>query len=111
MTGRRRRILWWVSGATAGICLLAGAAMIFEERLIFFPDRDDGPYAAVRRDLERTTRVEDVDLAAEDGVRLHGWYLSAPGSDTPRPVVLFLHGNAGNISYWADVYRELVEER
>ncbi len=82
--------------------------MIFEERLIFFPDRDDGAYAAAVRGLERSARVEDVTMTAEDGVGLHGWYISAPANDRPRPVVLFLHGNAGNISYWADVYRDLV---
>lgn len=108
MAGELRRNLRWALGVSAGLCLLAGAAMIFEERLIFFPDRDDGLYAAVRRGLERTARVEDVDLVAEDGVKLHGWYLSAPAEDGPRPVVLFLHGNAGNVSYWADVYRDLV---
>ena len=108
MAGTRRRILGWtlVLLATAG--LLTGAAMIFEERLIFFPDRDDGPYPATRQRLEQTTRVEDVDLTAGDGVQLHGWYLSAPAPGPERPVVLFLHGNAGNVAYWADVYRDLV---
>ncbi len=82
--------------------------MIFEERLIFFPDSDDGGYAAAVRGLERAARVEDVAMTAEDGVQLHGWYISAPAADPTRPVILFLHGNAGNISYWADVYRDLV---
>jgi len=39
---------------------------------------------------------EDVWLRAEDGVRLHGWYLPRPGSDR---VLLFFHGNGGNISH------------
>ncbi len=108
MVGSRRRVLRWAVGAAIGLCLLVGATMIFEERMIFFPDRDDGAYAAVRRGLERTTDVEDVYLSAEDGVDLHGWYISAVDGDRPRPVVLFFHGNAGNVSYWADVYRALV---
>ena len=82
--------------------------MIFEERLIFFPDRDDGAYAATTKGLSRWAAVEDVALTAEDGVGLHGWYLTAPAGGPARPVVLFLHGNAGNISYWTDVYRDLV---
>jgi len=81
--------------------------MIFEERLIFFPDRDDRTYGAVRRGLAQRARVEDVELATEDGVRLHGWYVTATEWESPRPVVLFLHGNAGNVSYWADVYADL----
>lgn len=39
---------------------------------------------------------EDVTLETADGVSLHGWYVPA---DNSRGVVLFLHGNAGNISH------------
>jgi fermentation-respiration switch protein FrsA (DUF1100 family) len=38
----------------------------------------------------------DVWFEAEDGVRLHGWFLPARGTATGT--VLFLHGNAENIS-------------
>jgi fermentation-respiration switch protein FrsA (DUF1100 family) len=47
---------------------------------------------------------EDVDFNAKDGVRLHGWFLPAEGRAVGT--VLFLHGNAENISthlgsvYW-----------
>jgi uncharacterized protein len=38
----------------------------------------------------------DLDIACEDGVRLHGWWVPATGA--PRlGHVLLLHGNAGNI--------------
>jgi len=44
-----------------------------------------------------------VDLRTPDGVRLHGWYLPAQGE--ARGSVLFLHGNAENIStHIASVY-------
>ncbi len=39
---------------------------------------------------------EDVYFTTPDGVRLHGWYCPV---ETPRAVVLFAHGNAGNIAY------------
>jgi fermentation-respiration switch protein FrsA (DUF1100 family) len=39
--------------------------------------------------------VEDVWFLSADGTRLHGWYAAAPH---PRAVVLFAHGNAGNIT-------------
>lgn len=39
---------------------------------------------------------EDVHLRAADGVRLHAWYLPAQGEQ--RGTLLFLHGNAGNVS-------------
>jgi uncharacterized protein len=47
-------------------------------------------------------RYEEVWLTAEDGVRIHGWYLPAPHGTGPEgraPTLLFLHGNAGNISH------------
>lgn len=42
---------------------------------------------------------EEVRIATSDGERLHGWFLPAP---EPRGTVLFLHGNAGNISHRLD---------
>lgn len=39
---------------------------------------------------------EDVYLRAADGVRLHAWYLPAQGRR--KGTLLFLHGNAGNVS-------------
>ena len=39
---------------------------------------------------------EDVFLSAEDGVRLHGWWIPA---ERDRGTLLFCHGNAGNISH------------
>ncbi len=39
---------------------------------------------------------EDLEIVTDDGERLHAWYI--PASD-PRGVLLFFHGNAGNISH------------
>ena len=41
---------------------------------------------------------EDAWFTAEDGTRLHGWYVPHP---QPRAVVLFCHGNGGNVALWA----------
>jgi fermentation-respiration switch protein FrsA (DUF1100 family) len=38
---------------------------------------------------------EDITLEASDGVSVHGWFVP---SDSPR-VLLYFHGNAGNISH------------
>lgn len=49
-------------------------------------------------------RYEDVHIASADGTRLHAWFLPAQGK--PEGTILFLHGNAENISthigsvYW-----------
>ena len=47
---------------------------------------------------------EDAWFTAKDGMRLHGWYVPHP---QPRAVVLFCHGNGGNVALWADVLRIL----
>lgn len=37
----------------------------------------------------------DVDFTADDGAKLHGWYVSHPN---PKAVVLFCHGNGENVA-------------
>ncbi|MEK6238871.1 MAG: alpha/beta hydrolase, partial [Planctomycetales bacterium] len=48
--------------------------------------------------------VEDAEFEAEDGTRLHGWYY--PREDAAA-VVLYAHGNAGNIAWRTDILRDL----
>lgn len=52
------------------------------------------------------SRFEDVDFAAADGTKLHGWWL--PNSQ-PHAVVLYLHGNGGNLWYLTNQLRWLNE--
>ncbi len=47
---------------------------------------------------------EDAVFNAIDGTRLHGWYVP---HEQPRAVVLFCHGNGGNVALWSDVLRTL----
>jgi fermentation-respiration switch protein FrsA (DUF1100 family) len=42
---------------------------------------------------------EDVSLRTGDGIELHGWYIPRQGAER---VLLFFHGNAGNISHRGD---------
>ena len=60
------------------------------------------------RMLELGIEADDVWLRAEDGVRLHGFWLPAP--DSAARALLYLHGNAGNASHRlprADALRRL----
>jgi fermentation-respiration switch protein FrsA (DUF1100 family) len=59
--------------------------------LLFYPDRD----MRLRPDRLGLS-YEDVALTASDGTKLHAWLL--PARADARGVVLFLHGNAQNIS-------------
>ncbi|MGA2067717.1 MAG: alpha/beta hydrolase [Thermoguttaceae bacterium] len=69
--------------------------MFFEESLIFLPsDSASGDWNP------RGLPVEDAWFQAGDGTKLHGWYLR---HERPRAVILFCHGNAGNVTDRADV--------
>lgn len=65
----------------------------YEPRMIYFPTRE----------LESTPAqlglvYDDVELTTSDAQRIHGWFL--PAAAAPATVtLLFLHGNAGNISH------------
>ena len=48
--------------------------------------------------------AEDAWFRAADGIRLHGLFFPHP---SPRAVILYAHGNGGNVGTWADVGRQL----
>lgn len=72
-----------------------------EHMFLYFPDSEMVMTPATMR-----LSYEDVFFTAEDGTKLHGWYL--PG-EPEQPVVVFCHGNAGNISHRVDNLRLLRE--
>jgi hypothetical protein len=76
------------------VCLLGGLLLLLEKRFIYFPTRGHDVTPS-----ELGLAREDVWLVAEDGVRIHGWYLPVPQA---RWVTLLSHGNAGNISHRLD---------
>lgn len=64
--------------------------MLFENSLIFFPSKyPRGDWEPAGIDFE------DVYFQSTDGTKLHGWYLP---HENPDHVILFCHGNAGNIT-------------
>jgi fermentation-respiration switch protein FrsA (DUF1100 family) len=67
-------------------------------RLFFYPDKN---YILTPQDLQ--IPYQDVYFDANDGTRLHGWFV--PAREKSVATVLFLHGNAQNIStHIASVY-------
>jgi fermentation-respiration switch protein FrsA (DUF1100 family) len=61
-----------------------------EKGIVFFPDP-----TLVGTPADFGLTYEEVWFAAADGVKLHGWWVPQPGA----PVLLWFHGNAGNISH------------
>lgn len=70
-------------------------------RFIYYPDRT---LTANPRMLNMA--YENVRIAAEDNVTIHGWFVPCAN---PVAAVLFLHGNAGNISHRLANVQMLVE--
>jgi pimeloyl-ACP methyl ester carboxylesterase len=58
--------------------------------MLYFPAR-----SIDRTPTDAGLEFRDIELTAEDGKRLHGWWV--PASAPSRGHVLFCHGNAGNI--------------
>jgi len=65
---------------------------VSQSRLIYYPQRD-----IITTPDQIGLSYEAVAFEAADGVRLSGWFVPAEGP--PRGVILFCHGNAGNISH------------
>ena len=61
---------------------------------VFFHPRSD----LIRTPADLGLAYEEVYFHAADGVRLHAWWLPIPEDTVRRGTILFLHGNAENIS-------------
>jgi fermentation-respiration switch protein FrsA (DUF1100 family) len=97
MRGGGMRLIWQVLAMLAAV--YGGLALlltVFQSRLVFFPETG-------REILATPAQIgftyEDIQLQTSDGISLRGWLIPAP---QPRGTVLFLHGNAGNISHRLD---------
>ena len=86
------RILFWV-------LVLWLLARWFEWRSLYAPSRvlDATP-------AKLGLAYEDVDFVAEDGVRLHGWWIPHPEA---RGTILYCHGNGLNIANRIGLCRDL----
>lgn len=96
----KRGMLFEILGSAAIVyaCVLA-LVFVFQSRLVFYPE--------IGRELAATPQAyglefESVEISAEDGERLHAWWVPATRS---RGTVLIFHGNAGNISHRVDYLR------
>ena len=59
-------------------------------------------YVPSRKPFTTPVGTEDVWFQSADGTQLHGWFMPAAESrndhtSTPRPAILHVHGNAGNV--------------
>ncbi len=100
-----RGLLTLLIAAASVYVLLALMLFLFQDRMVFLSNLPGRALTATPQNAGFD--YEDVTLETSDGLKLHGWYVPAAQA---RGVVLFLHGNAGNISHRLDsiaVFREL----
>jgi len=62
-----------------------------QDRMLYFPDRE-----VVQTPNDIGLEYEEVSIQTKDNVTISGWYIPAKHE---RGVLLFCHGNAGNISH------------
>jgi len=69
---------------------------------MFFPEKyPEGMWYVARLPIA----PQDVSFATRDNVKLHGWLI--PSKAANAPLMVFFHGNAGNITERVDVAEEL----
>jgi fermentation-respiration switch protein FrsA (DUF1100 family) len=89
-----RMFLTALIGLVVGYLVLVGFAYFRQEKMLYFPLKT---LEATPADVGLT--FEEVSLRTSDGVDISAWYLPAYSE---KGVVLFCHGNAGNISHRLD---------
>ncbi len=74
-----------------GYLVFSAGLYFFQSHLVYFPDR-----AIVTTPDKEGLRYQAASFEAWDGVKLSGWFVP---TDEAKGVVLFFHGNGGNISH------------
>lgn len=93
----RRMVYTIIIGLAFGYMLLVGFVYIQQSSMVYYPTKDiEGTPANIG------LKYEEITLKTKDSVNLSAWYV--PAKDK-RGVVLFCHGNAGNISHRLDSIR------
>jgi hypothetical protein len=73
----------------------------FQSSFVYFPSKD---IQAVP--IQEGMKYKEVTFGSKDGKKLNGWFIPA---DNPKNVLLFCHGNAGNISHRMESIRIFYE--
>ncbi len=75
--------------------IICGLLYLFQENLIFFPQKLDKNYQ-----FSFNQMFEEIYVVTDDGISLNGLLFKA---DSSKGLIFYLHGNAGSISSWGNV--------
>lgn len=76
---------------------------VYQRSLLYVPDKAH----PVLGDLAQFG-AHEIRLTTADGLSLFAWYLPPPEG---RPVIVYFHGNGGNLGYRTDRFRRFAQER
>ncbi len=97
-----KRVVWTALGFTLLLIVaMFVLAQVIRRTGMFFPERYPAGMWVTRLAVAPT----DVAFRSDDGVQLHGWFFQASG--TAPPLLIWFHGNAGNITERAPTAAEL----
>ena len=82
--------------------LLVAFVFVMQGKMLYLADMPGRTLTATPADAGMD--YEDVYIETTDEVTLHGWYISGPTSQ----LLLFFHGNAGNISHRLDSIQQFL---
>lgn len=90
--------LWpWLLTIAVIYGVLVAMLYFSQSRMLYYPNLPSRKIAATPEQIG--LNFEEIFFTTSDGMKLHGWFLPA---ENTQGTLLFLHGNAGNISHRLD---------
>jgi len=83
--------LSFITGITVIYIIICLLLFIFQRHLIYFPDK-----TVFFNPNYINLKFEDIYFKTSDNISINGWLIPA---DSSKKIILFCHGNAGNISH------------
>ena len=94
--------MYFLVGIIAGYVLLVVVLFFAQRSLLYHPDS-----STPEPQQYGFEQMEALRISTEDGVQLHAWW-QAP-QQPGRPVLIYFHGNAGNLGFRAEKVRAYVD--
>ncbi|MUH36817.1 alpha/beta hydrolase [Zobellia amurskyensis] len=86
-----RRLKKWVVALIIVYVLIAFLAYTYQERLVFFPSK-----MPLNHTYDFCQDFEEFNLTTDDGAKLNAVHIK---QDSSKGIILYFHGNSGNISH------------
>jgi len=96
----KSRLKWILLGIFTVVLLPMGLLQLLQEKFIFLPTDLDLDYQ-----YEFRQNYDELFLNAADGAQLNALHFQ---TEAPQGLVIYFHGNAGDLSRWGDIVQDVV---